>query len=72
MSPRRYVVQDRWCEICSKPAALLVYTVGQPGLKPVCSTPHAELLIEQLTRQDENPTKMTEPQLDDLIQKVNE
>jgi hypothetical protein len=53
MAKRRYIVQDRWCEICSQPAAYLVYTIGDPGLKPVCRPAHGELLIDGLARQDE-------------------
>lgn len=57
MAKRRYIVQDRWCELCSKPAALLVFTVGEPGLKPVCSEAHGEELIRQLDRFEENPNE---------------
>ncbi len=45
---RAYIVQDRWCELCSRPAALLIFTVGKPGLIPVCSEEHGQIIIEKL------------------------
>ncbi len=52
MARKRFIVQDRFCEICSAPAALLVVTAHKddPAVWPVCSTDHGEMLIKQLDR----------------------
>ena len=47
MAKAFYTVQVRWCEICSAPAALLVFEVGATKLMPVCSIDHGEELIRQ-------------------------
>ncbi len=52
MAKKRFIVQDRFCELCSAPAALLVVTAHKddPHAWPVCSYDHGEMLIDQLDR----------------------
>ena len=52
MAKRRFIVQDRWCDLCSQPAALLVVTATDPKVRHVCSIDHGKLLIRQLERSD--------------------
>lgn len=55
MGKSRFIAQDRWCDICSRPAALLVVTSSRDDPKPtrpVCSNKHGEMLIDQLNRAD--------------------
>ncbi len=55
MPRKRFIAQDRWCVMCSRPAALLVVTAHKddPTLRPVCSNAHGENVIEQLARADD-------------------
>ncbi len=52
-----YIVQDRWCEICSAPAAFQVLELGALKLMPVCTHDHGELLIKQKMAEREKALK---------------
>jgi len=52
-----YIVQDRWCEICSAPAAFLVLELRESKLMPVCTLDHGEELIRQKLRERKKAKK---------------
>jgi hypothetical protein len=57
-----FIVQDRWCELCSRPAALRVVRARKDGkLWDVCSTEHGQMLIDQQKRMEKGLKEGTTP-----------
>lgn len=61
MAKAFYIVQDRWCSICSAPAAFQVFELRIGKLMPVCSIDHGEELIRQKLREREVEKAGTAP-----------
>ncbi len=53
MKPTYFIAQDRWCEVCETPAALVVVETRGDGARlvgAVCSQEHGEQLIDHIRK----------------------